>query len=118
MADATSTRPGTDPDRASFSIAWQTARDLVIQAAGVIADTVIDLAGTISRHVLASLLPQRRLRVSPRIVKRAISKYQARSPRIDRASYKATTGIKILAPRRPLTTSPNRKLHSLAASRR
>ncbi|MBQ1101309.1 IS4 family transposase, partial [Streptomyces sp. b94] len=74
MADATSTRPGTNPNRASFSIAWQTARDQVILAAGVIADTVIDLAGTISRHVLASLPPTRRLRVSPRIVKRAISK--------------------------------------------
>ena len=97
MADATSTRPGTDPDRAGFSIAWQAARDQVVLAAGVIAGTVIDLAGTIGRHVLASLLPQRRLRVSPRIVKRAISKYQARGPRIDRTSYKATTSIEILA---------------------
>jgi hypothetical protein len=96
MADATSTRPGTDPDRAGFSIAWQTARDQVTLAAGVIADTVIDLVGTIGRHVLAALLPQRRLRISPRIVKRAISKYQARGPRIDRTSYKATTSINIL----------------------
>ncbi|MGW4049174.1 IS4 family transposase [Streptomyces sp. NPDC004721] len=96
MADATGTRPGTDPDRASFSIAWQAARDQVILAAGVIADTVIDLAGTIGRYVLAALLPSRRLRVSPRIVKRAISKYQARGPRIDRTSYKATTSINIL----------------------
>jgi len=101
MADATSSRPGTDPDRAGFSIAWQAARDQVILAAGVITDTVIDLAGTIGRHVLAGLLPQRRLRVSPRIVKRAISKYQARGPRIDRTSYKATTGIEILAPPGP-----------------
>ncbi len=97
MADATSTRPGTDPDRAGFSIAWQAARDQVVLAAGVIADTVVDLAGTIGRHVLAGLLPERRLRVSPRIVKRAISKYQARGPRIDRTSYKATTSIEILA---------------------
>ncbi|WP_405670289.1 IS4 family transposase [Streptomyces sp. NBC_01530] len=101
MADATSTRPGTDPDRAGFSIAFQAARDQLILAAGVIAGTVIDLAGTIGRHVLAALLPARRLRVSPRIVKRAISKYQARGPRIDRTSYKATTGIEILAPAGP-----------------
>ncbi|MEV5925945.1 IS4 family transposase [Streptomyces cellulosae] len=101
MADATSTRPGTDPDRAGFSIALQAARDQLILAAGVIAGTVIDLAGTIGRHVLAALLPARRLRVSPRIVKRAISKYQARGPRIDRTSYKATTGIDILAPAGP-----------------
>lgn len=96
MADATSTRPGTDPDRAGFSIAWQAARDQVVLAAGVIADTVIDLAGAIGRHVLADLLPARRLRAGPRIVTRAISTYQARGPRIDRTSHKATTGIEIL----------------------
>ncbi|MFB7499534.1 transposase [Streptomyces sp. NPDC056161] len=101
MADATSTRPGTDPDRVGFSIAWQAARDQVVLAAGVIADTVIDPAGTIGRHVLAGLLPERRLRVSPRIVQRAISKYQARGPRIDRTSYKATTSIEILAATSP-----------------
>ncbi|WP_405550452.1 hypothetical protein [Streptomyces sp. NBC_01171] len=86
MADATSTRPGTDPDQAGFTIAWQAARDQIILAADVIAGTVIDLADTIGRHVLAGLLPARRLRVSPRIVKRAISKYQARGLRIDQTS--------------------------------
>ena len=54
MADATDTVPGTDPDRASFTIAWHAARDQLIQAAGVIAETVIDLAGTIGRQVLAA----------------------------------------------------------------
>ena len=107
MADATATVPGTDPDRASFTIAWQTARDQLTQAARVIAGTVIDLAGTIGRHVLAHLQPTRRLRASPRIVKRAISKYQARGPTIDRASYKATIGIDILAPPEPLTAATN-----------
>ncbi len=101
MADATATVPGTDPDRASFTIAWQTARDQLTQAARVIAGTVIDLAGTIGRHVLANLLPARRLRVCPRIVKRAISKYQARGPNIDRTSYKATVSIDILTPTDP-----------------
>ena len=105
MADATATVPATDPDRASFTIAWQTARDQLIQAAGIIAGTVIDLAGTIGRHILARLLPARRLRVSPRIVKRAISKYQARGPDIDRASYKATMSIDILTPPAPLTAT-------------
>jgi len=96
MADATTTCPGTDPDRASFTIAWHTARDQVIQAANITAETTIDLAGTIGRHVLANLLPARRLRISPRIVKRAISKYQARGPTIDRTSYEATLTIDIL----------------------
>jgi hypothetical protein len=97
MADATSTIADTDPDRASFSIAWQAARDQLIQATNVIADTTIDLIGAIGRYVLANLMPARRPRISPRIVKRAISKYQARGPNIDRASYKATIGINILS---------------------
>lgn len=101
IADATLTQPNTDPDRASFTIAWHTARDQVIQAAGVITDTVIDLAGTIGRHILDNLLPDRRLRTSPRIVKRAISKHQARGPHIDRTSYKATLSIDILTPADP-----------------
>jgi Insertion element 4 transposase N-terminal/Transposase DDE domain len=105
MADATATRPGTDPDRASLTIAWQAARDQVVQAAHVIAGAVTDLAGAIGRRVLDSLLPARRLRVSPRIVKRAISKYQARGPDIDRTSYKATIGIDILAPPGTLTAT-------------
>ena len=101
MADATATRAGIDPDRAGFTIAWQAARDQIIQAANVIAETVIDLAGTIGRHVLANLMPDRRLRLCPRVVKRAISKYQARGPNIDRTSYKATLGIDILTPADP-----------------
>jgi hypothetical protein len=107
MADATSCVPGTDPDRASFTIAWQTARDQLTRAAEIIAGTIIDLAGTIGRNVLASLLPARRLRVSPRTVKRAYSKYQARGPTIDRTSYKATIGIDILAPPDTLTATTN-----------
>jgi hypothetical protein len=96
MADATSTRPGIDPDRASFTVALNTARDQLIQAAGVIAATTIDLAGKIGRAVLDNLLADRRLRVSPRIVKRAISKYNARGPTINRTSYKATLSINLL----------------------
>jgi hypothetical protein len=107
MADATACLPGTDPDRASFTIALHVARDQIVQAADVITGTVIDLAGTIGRHVLASLLPARRLRVSPRIVKRAISKYQARGPSINRTSYKATLSIDILTPSDTLTATTN-----------
>jgi hypothetical protein len=105
MADATATRPGTDPDRASFTVAFHAARDQLVQAAGVIADTVIDLAGAIGRAVLADLLPDRRLRLSRRAVKRAISKYNAKGPAIDRTSYKATLSIDILA--RPDPSTPN-----------
>jgi len=64
-------------------------------------------AGAIGLHLLAALLPARRLRVRPRIVKRAISKYQARGPSIDRTSYKAIIGIDILAPPQALTATTN-----------
>jgi hypothetical protein len=64
--------PGADPDRASFTIALNAARDQ----------------------------PPRRLRTSPRVVKRAISKYNARG-KVDRATYKATIAITIRAA--PLT---------------
>jgi hypothetical protein len=96
MADATNSRPGLDPDRASFTTALHAARDQVIQAAGVIAESVIDLVGSIGRLVLDNLLPDRRLRLNARTVKRAISKYNARGPNIDRATYQATLHIDIL----------------------
>jgi len=97
ITDAIEAAGGIDPDRGSFTIALNAARDLLTQAANVIAGTVIDLTGAIGRRVLDNLLPDRRLRVSPRVVKRAISKYQARGPNINRRSYKATLSINILA---------------------
>jgi hypothetical protein len=95
IADAASTAPGTDPDRASFSLALDAARDQVIQAAGIIAGTSIDLAGRIGRLVLARLMPDRRLRISPRVVKRAMSRYNAKG-KVDRTTYKATIDIAVL----------------------
>ena len=95
IADAAA--PGTDPDRASFTIALNAARDQVILAAGVIPGTAIDLTGKIGRLLQADLMPSRRQRISPRVVKRAISKYNARG-KIDRATCKATTLINILSP--------------------
>jgi Insertion element 4 transposase N-terminal/Transposase DDE domain len=77
ISDTTLARPELDPDRGSFTIALHAARDQLVAAAGVIADTVIDLVGVIGRHVLDALLPARRVRTNPRVVKRAISKYVA-----------------------------------------
>lgn len=65
MVDATDSQPGLDPDRASFTTALNTARNQIIQAAGVIAGTVIDLVGAIGRAVLTHLLSDRRIRVKP-----------------------------------------------------
>jgi hypothetical protein len=98
ICDATLGARGTDPDRGSFTVALHAARDQVIEAAGVIADTATDLTGAIGRQVLDHLLPGRRCRTSPRVVKRAISKHAAHagSGRFHGPSYKATTSIKIL----------------------
>lgn len=104
MVDATDSRPGLDPDRASLTTALNTARDQLVQAAGVIADTAIDLVGIIGAQVLSHLLPERRTRTKTRMIKRSNSKYQARGPNIDRHSYKATTSIDIIT-HHPLTAT-------------
>lgn len=96
MVDATDSRPGLDPDRASFTTALHAARDQITQAAGIIADTVIDLVGAIGERVLTDLLPDRRIRFKARMIKRSNSRYQARGPRIDRRTYKGTTSIDVI----------------------
>ena len=100
MTGATDHDPHTTPDRASFTIALNTARDQVIHAAGVITGTVIDLVGGIGRAVLNDLLPARRNRISPRVVKRAISKHRAKG-NIDRTNHPAAITITL-----GLTPSP------------
>ena len=77
MVTAVESVAGTDPDRASFTVALTAARDTVTGAAGVITDTV-DLVGDIGREVLANLLPDRRPRVSTRKVKCPLARYAAR----------------------------------------
>jgi hypothetical protein len=96
MVDATDSRPGLDPDRASFTTALNAARNQIIQAAGIIAETTVDLIGVIGTHVLANLLPDRRTRTKARMIKRSNSKYQARGPNIDRHTYQATTSINVI----------------------
>jgi hypothetical protein len=98
ICDATLTQPDIDPDRGSFTVALNAARDQVIQATDVIAETAVDLAGPIGRQVLDNLLPDRRCRTSPRVVKRAISKHAAHttSGRLHGPSYKATISIDVI----------------------
>ena len=99
ICDATIGRPDVDPDRGSFTVALNTAREQVIRAAGIIAETPIDLIGAIGRQVLDPLLPDRRCRISPRVVKRAISNYVPKTAtgRLRGPSYQATISIAILA---------------------
>jgi hypothetical protein len=72
MTDAVETRPGTDPDRASFTSALQAACDQLTAAAGV---CTAGQPGVIGRAVLTTLLPARRPRYSARTVKCSTSRY-------------------------------------------
>ena len=78
MVTAVESRPGTDPDRASFTTALQAARDQVITASGIVGDNPADLLGVIGRAILNTLLPARRPRYSARTVKSATSRYHYR----------------------------------------
>jgi hypothetical protein len=74
IADAVQSVPGTDPDRAPWKTAVETARDLVITAQNV-TDPGSDLPGDIGRAVLANLHGPRRPRVCARKVKSPLSRW-------------------------------------------
>jgi len=78
MTAATGTIPGTDPDRASFTAALETAREQVTSARGIAVPADPDDTGRIGRAVLAGLLPARRARYSARKVKCSTSRYHLR----------------------------------------
>jgi len=103
ISDAALTRPDVDPDRASFTIALHAARDQLVIARGVLTDTTpntrIDLVGEVGRQVLDHLMPARRCRTNPRVVKRAISVYAANIARgrIRAPNRKTVTTINVLS---------------------
>jgi hypothetical protein len=78
MVAAVESRPGTDPDRASFTTALETAKDLLLSTTHATEDT--DLVGRIGQAVLSHLLPPRRPRTSVRKVKSPLSRYNKKDP--------------------------------------
>ncbi len=107
MVDAVETRPGTDPDRASFTTAMEAAKDQLTAAAGICPDGPADLPGAIGRAVLATLLPARRPRYSARKVKCATSRYLNRDD--GRPAHPATiTAIDIAISTPPVDLKPGR----------
>jgi hypothetical protein len=99
MADATESVPGTNPDRACFTSALETARNQVIAAQGITGTGDAGDIGRIGRAVLASLLPGRRPRYSARKVKCATSRYLNRDDgRPLQATTIARVDITVLAP--------------------
>lgn len=120
MTTAVETRPGINPDRASFTTALHAARDQLTAAAGIYPDPTdptndthdtqdTDLLGVIGRAVLATLLPARRARYSARKVKCATSRYLNRDDGRPAAAT-AVTRIDILVHTPPLdlATRPRR----------
>jgi Insertion element 4 transposase N-terminal/Transposase DDE domain len=89
ITDAIGTVPGTDPDRASYQIAVETAQDMVTQARNILTGAD-DLAGTIGRAVLANLNPPRRPRVCARRVKSPLSRWNKHPPGKPRTCQRIT----------------------------
>lgn len=122
MVEAAESKPGTDPDRCGFTIAFQTARDLLVCAQGVFEQGI----GEIGRRVLLALAPARRNRVSTRKVKSPIApRYAERKldGRPDGSKVVTSTTITLLPPPPPQPTLPattdrentgNRMAHVLA----
>ena len=106
ITDAIATVPGTDPDRASYQIAVQTAQTLVTGARGVVTGAA-DLAGGIGRAVLANLHGPRRPRVCVRRVKSPLSRWNKHPPGKPRQCQRITR-----------ITTTIRAGHSEAATRR
>jgi hypothetical protein len=84
MVDAIETRPGTDPDRACFTTALETARTQLTAAHGICGPTgepgKTGEIGEIGQAVLATSLPERRPRYSARTIKCGTSRYAYRDP--------------------------------------
>ena len=109
MVSAIESRPGTDPDRASFTTALETAKDLLVNATHAIEDT--DLVGRIGHAVLDDLLPPRRPRTSVRKVKSPLSRYNKKDPYRPEASTPITSITATIAD--PAPKNPTRQPKTL-----
>jgi hypothetical protein len=124
MVTAVETRPGTDPDRASFTTALEAAREQLTAARGIIPPPgPPDLAGAIGRAVLATLLPARRPRYSTRTIKCATSRYAARDDgrphtmtAITAITITITAPPPITTPRTPQPPTRRQRLTALMAT--
>ncbi|MFE7311451.1 IS4 family transposase, partial [Streptomyces sp. NPDC057546] len=96
MVEAAESLPGTDPDRCCFTVALQSARDQVVQAAAVITDPAdATRLGLIGHRILTRLLPPRRRRVSTRKAKSPMSRYSTRHEDGRPDSTRTVTGLDI-----------------------
>jgi hypothetical protein len=89
VTDAVQSVPGTDPDRASYQIAVETAQNLLTTAQNI-TDPGGDLTGDIGRAVLAGLHGPRRPRVCARKVKSPLSRWNKHPDGKPRATCRIT----------------------------
>ena len=89
VTDAVQSVPGTDPDRASYQIAVETAQNLLTTAQNI-TDPGGDLTGDIGRAILANLHGPRRPRVCARKVKSPLSRWNKHPDGKPRANYRIT----------------------------
>ena len=80
---------GHPTDRASFTIALETAKQTLTRAAGVVTSDA-SLTGRIGQAVLDGLLPSRHPRVSVRKVKSPLSRWNKADPHRPRRSTPVT----------------------------
>ncbi|MFG2676858.1 IS4 family transposase [Streptomyces sp. NPDC048445] len=104
MIDAVESRAGTDPDRASFTVALEAARDQIL-----IAPTTLNedpLVGRIGQAILPQLLPARRMRISARRVKCPLSRYGYAIPTERRPLSSSRVGSLVIAIHSTRPTTP------------
>ncbi len=107
MVTAIETRPGTDPDRASFTTAMEAARDQLTAARGIYPDNPAGQPGAIGTAVLDTLLPARRPRYSARKVKNPTSRYLNRDDNRPQTST-TITALDITLHTPPVDPTPRR----------
>jgi hypothetical protein len=90
VTDAVQSVPGTDPDRASWQVAVETAQNLTVTAANITGGAD-DLRGDIGRAVLARLHGPRRPRVCARKVKSPLSRWNKHPDGKPRTSKRITS---------------------------
>jgi Insertion element 4 transposase N-terminal/Transposase DDE domain len=107
VTDAVQSVPGTDPDRASYQIAVETAQDLLTTAANI-TGPADDLPGDIGRAVLARAHASRRPRVCARKVKSPLSRWNKQPEGKPRTCHRITTITSSIDPRhyQPPTRRP------------
>jgi hypothetical protein len=81
MADAFHRKGfGHYPDRLSFTRSLRAARRTTASHPGFSPDALTDASRTVTDEILRELLPCRRARANPRVVKRKMSVYQVKHP--------------------------------------